>query len=412
MAVPAFTPTPQPPPTTHAGYRGPADAVSSKRLKADVSDTLLLTEPTTTPAAFMIGKLRERRTATQFEYTWLEMRPYPRDVSLTADYAGGNTPGAATTFTMSAADAAKLTPNMVIRHNDTGQLYLVTSIVGTTVNVLANLGGAGADTGFGPTSTDEAMAIVNTAYVDGGDIGEPRTVIDQPVSNYCQIFRTPYGFTGRQINTEFYGGGDKEVTRRWAAVEHAKSLEWSLFFGKKSLLVDSATGKLITLSGGLLDHIKTNIYDVQGNPLDEQNFVNWLEYAMVYGDGGNLNGRGVKYLFASPNICTDIQYWAADRLRHSVIDKQFGLWAEDFETAHGMVRIVRTPSLRNKYGSYAFLTDMNHIRYVAHRGRDTKMYEDRQDPGLDADLEEYMSDVGWQVEIEEAHGAIINYPLS
>jgi hypothetical protein len=375
-----------------------------------VSDTLLLTEPTTTPAAFMVGKLRQRRTATQFEYTWLEMRPYPRDVTITADYAGGDAPGAATSFTMSAADAAKLTPNMVIRSLETGELFLVTSISGTTVNVLANIGGTAVSTTF--TAANGGMDIIHNAYVDGADIGEPRTVIDQPVSNYTQIFRTPFGFTGRQVNTEFYGGNDKDVIRRWAAVEHAKSLEWSLFFGKKALLVDSGTGKLQTLSGGLLNHIKTNIYDLQGNALDEENFVKWLEHAMVYGDGGNLNGRGVKYLFASPRICTDIQFWAADRLRHTVIDKQFGLWAEDFETAHGMVRIVRTPSLRNNNGSYAFLTDMNHIRYVAHKGRDTKLYEDRQGNGVDGELEEYLSDVGWQVEIEEAHGALINYPLT
>lgn len=412
MAVPAFTPTPAPPPTTHAGQRGPNDAVSSKRLKADVSDTLLLTEPNTTPAAFMVGKLRERRTATQFEFTWLEMRPYPRDITLTADYAGGSAPGTAISFTVSAADAAKLTPNMIIRDLKYGQLYLVTSVSGTTVNALANIGGSGNDTGFGPTSTDAAMAIINTAYRDGADIGETRTVIDQPVTNYTQIFRTPYDWTGRQLNTEFYGGSDKTVVRRWAAVEHAKSMEWSLFFGKKAILTDSGSGKLITTTGGLLNHISTNIYDVQGNALDEQNFVKWLEHAMVYGDGGNLNGRGVKYLFASPRICTDIQYWAADRLRHTPIDKQFGLWAEDFETAHGMVRIVRTPSLRAPYGSYAFLCDMNHLRYVAHRGRDTKLYEDREQPGVDGEKEELLSDVGWQIEIEEAHGAIINYPLT
>lgn len=408
MAVPAFTPTAQADPTTFANYRGPNDAVSSKRLKADVSDTLLLTEPSTTPAAFMVGKLRERRTASQYEFTWLEMRPYPRDIILTGNYAGGTAPGAAANLTIAAY--AKLTKNMVIRHNASGELFLVTATpTSTTVATLANLGGTGNDAAI---TQPADFAIVNNAYVDGGDIGEPRTVVDQPVSNYTQIFRTPYGFTGRQLNTEFYGGQDKEVIRKWAAVEHAKSLENSLFFGKKALLTDSTSGKLITLTAGLLSSVKTNVYDVQNNPLDETNFVKWLEYAMIYGDGGNLNGRGMKYLFASPRICTDIQFWAADRLRHTPIDKQYGLWAEDFDTAHGMVRIVRTPSLRAKNGQFGFLMDMNHVRYVAHRGRDTKLYEDRQGNGLDAEMEELLSDVGWQIEMEEAHGAIINYPLT
>lgn len=409
MGAPAFTPTPQAPPTTFAGQRGPNDAVSSKRLKADVSDTLLMTEPSTTPAAFMVGKLRERRTATQFEFTWLEMRPYPRDLTISANYAGGAAPGASVVLVMSAADAAKVVPNNVIRIDATGTLYLVVSVSGGNVTVLANIGGTGVDAAITAPAT---ATIINSAYRDGADIGESRTVIDQPVSNFTQIFRTPYDWTGRQLNTEFYGGSDKDVVRKWAAVEHAKSLEWSLFFGKKALLTDATTGKLVTLTGGLLNHIKTNIYDVQSNALDEVNFIKWLEHAMVYGDGGNLNGRGVKYLFASPRICTDIQLWAKDKLEHSVIDKQFGLWAEDYETAHGTVRIVRTPSLRGKNGSFAFLTDMNHLRYVAHRGRDTKIYEDREQPGVDGEKEELLTDVGWQIEIEEAHGAIINYPLT
>ena len=412
MALPAFTPTPQPPPTTFAGVRGPNDAVSSKRLKADVSDTLLLTEPSTTPAAFMVGKLRERRTATQFEYTHLEMRPYPRDLTLTVAYAGGNAPGASVTLTFSVADAAKLVPNNVIRHNATGELFLVVSIGGAgVVTVLANIGGTANDAAIAVPAA-AAMTIIDSAYRDGSDIGDSRTVIDQPVTNFTQIFRTPYGWTGRQLNTEFYGGSDKDVVRKWAAVEHAKGLEYSLFFGKKALLTDSTSGKLITMTGGLNYHIKTNVYDVQSNAIDETQFIRWLESCMAYGDGGNLNGRGVKYLFASPRFCSDFQLLMKDRLRHTPIDKQFGLWAEDYESAHGMVRIVRTPSLRGNNGTFSFLVDLNHIRYVAHRGRDTKLLEDREANGVDGEREELMSDVGWQVEVEEAHGVIINYPIT
>jgi hypothetical protein len=410
MAAPAFTPTPQPPPTTFAGQRGPNDAVSSKRLKADVSDTLLMTEPTTTPAAFMIGKLRERRTATQFEFTWLEMRPYPRDVTLSTNYAGGAAPGASVTLVFSAADAAKMVPNNVLRVNATGTLYLVVSVSGGNVTALANIGGSGVDAAI---TAPAALTILNTAYRDGADIGETRTVIDQPVSNFTQIFRTPYDWTGRQLNTEFFGGSDKDVIRKWAAVEHAKSLEHSLFFGKKALITDATSGKLVTFTGGLLNHIKTNVWDVNGNAFsDEAEIVRWLEYAMTYGDGGNLNGRGVKYFFASPRICSDIQMLFADKLRHTPIDKQYGLWCEDYESAHGTMRIVRTPSLRGNNGSFGFLVDMNHVRYVAHRGRDTKLYEDRELPGVDGEKEELMSDIGWQVEIEEAHSAIINYPIT
>jgi hypothetical protein len=54
---------------------------------------------------------------------------------------------------------------------------------------------------------------------------------------------------------------------------------------------------------------------------------------------------------------------------------------------------------------------MNHVKYVYHQGRDTKLLENRGGNGVDGSTEEYLSDVAIQLELSEAHGKITRLPL-
>ncbi len=65
--------------------------------------------------------------------------------------------------------------------------------------------------------------------------------------------------------------------------------------------------------------------------------------------------------------------------------------------------ILPTPLFDEHHPDAAYLLDLNHIRYVYLRGRDTKLYYDRQAAGTDGRINEYLSDVGIQVEFEHAH---------
>ena len=70
------------------------------------------------------------------------------------------------------------------------------------------------------------------------------------------------------------------------------------------------------------------------------------------------------------------------------------------------MELIRWPLLDYFHPDRAFLLDLNHIRYVYMRGRDTKLYVDRQANDIDGKTNEYLSDCGVQVNFEHAHAAL------
>ena len=88
-----------------------------------------------------------------------------------------------------------------------------------------------------------------------------------------------------------------------------------------------------------------------------------------------------------------------------------GLKVGKFTTTHGTIMLVPEPLFRRGNEDRSVLVDLNHIRYVFHKGRDTKLLENRQGPGFDSVAEEWMSDVSLMFENEGAHSWIINVPV-
>lgn len=400
-----FAPTVQANPSTHSGYRGTNDAIVTGRVKADIRDELVLVEPKTTPAMFMLSKVREKKTATQYKFGWIEKRPFPRFFTITEAYAGGSAPGASVSLT-AAAQSARIPPRSIIRERVSGELFWVQSVnTGTHVlTCLAFLGGTGVDAAI---DDNAEFDIISDANVDGADINTSFSVVDDLVENFTQIFRKSYAFTGRDLTTSLYGGKDLVGERKWAAVEHSKNLEFAFFFGKKQQLTDSTSGKLLTTTGGLDWHIKTNRYDVGNAWPTEDEFNAAMDYALRDGPSGYLNGKGEKTLFAPPELLVAMQGWAADRLHQTIMDKQYGMVAWKYETPFGSLNIMRTPSLNGALsGGIAFIVDMAAVRLRPHADRDTKIYEDRQGNGVDGYAEEIMTDCGFQIEQEKAHMVI------
>lgn len=409
-----FTPGTPTTPTTHAGYRGPNDAVASGRVKADIAEDILFVEAKVAKAAFVANKLNGKKRSTQWKFQHIEKRPYPRDFVLASNYAGGDAPGASCTLTVSTANAAKITANMVIYNAYVDELFWVSAVNTSTgdLTCLANIGGSANSTAC--TAANSVMSILNSAYVDGSDIGSPRSTVDALVDNYCQIFRTPYGVTGRDENTDMHGGSDLKTERKAAQIEHAKSIENALFHGKPAALTDSTSGKLLTFAGGLDYFITTHVWDLGGTAWPtEDEFIENIAWPMQEGPNGNKNGTGMKYLVCGPGLATQIGLWGLDKLRHTELSRKYGLWCEVFQTPHGEVRILQTPTLSGAInGSKAYLLDMDLIKPRVYQNRDTKVLDNRQGNGIDGMLEEIMTDMGWEIRQDEAHMIIEGLPTA
>lgn len=388
-----FTPNPRTAPSMISGDRGP-EQLNQTRVIADVQDEILLYMPSASPLTTLTGKLRKKRTVTQSKFDFLTKDEYPRTVKLAA-----TSNAADTTIDFEAGTGARIAANYVLLNTRTRESVVVTSMSGADqATVVRGVGSSAQDMEIG-----DSLVFTRAVFEDGTGKGTFKSVKEDAEFNYTEIIKTGYGFTGRQINTDLYGGKDQMTERKWFGIEHTKSIEKMMFFGTRHLITGTHQQ---TFSGGLEFFIKSNIWNLGGTVPSERAFVEFLEEGMRWGRGGSQEGSGTKYLFASSRWVTELEFFAKDKLQYKVLDKQIGLAAMEYVSAHGRVMIIRTPILDYNHPDFAFLVDLNHVRYVRHQGRDTKLMKSIEANDLDGSEEQYVSDVGCQVELEASHSIL------
>jgi len=392
--VAEFNPNPRTDPTLVSGTRGP-ESQNAARVVVDMQDEILLYQPEATPLLTLTGKMRKKREAVNARFEWLEKDEYPRSLEVTAAADSDDT-----AISVVAGQDARVFVGAVVINLRTGENILVNAAPtsGSLGTVVRGIGGGAADIVIG----DKLLYAFN-AYEDGSGLGVLKSIQEFNEYNYTQIIRTPFGFTGRDLVTELYGGRDEMTETKWQAIEHKKSIEYAMAFGKRDLRTPSHQQ---TFTKGVDSFIVTNRWNVEGVSLTERAFVDFLEVGMKWGKGGNQNGSGTKYLLCSSRWLTEINGWVGDRLRYKPIDDSIGFAAQEFNSPHGNVELLRWPLLDYFHPDRAFLLDFNHIRYAYLRNRDTKLYVDRQANDIDGKTNEYLSDVGVQVNFEHAHSAL------
>jgi Family of unknown function (DUF5309) len=376
-----------------SGQRGP-EQLNSVRVKPDVSETILFYVPEATPLLTLTGLMRDKRMATQRQFQWLERDEYPRVTVSSTAYDDDDV-----SIVVATGTGSRFAVPYLIQNLATDEIMRVTAISTDTLTVTRGIGGTAA-----PIAIGDKLLFLASAFEDGADLGTLKTIQDFNLYNYTQIIRTPFGFTGRDLETELFGGRDEKTETKAATIEHKKSIEQVMYFGKRSLA--TATHE-ITTTGGLKYFISTNAWNVSGTPLNKRTFDEFLEEGMKWGLGGNQSkGSGLKYLLCSSRWLTEINSFANPGLRYETLDETIGLAATAYISPHGKVRMMHSPLLDRNHKDHAFLVDPNHLRYVYHRGRDTSLLRDRQLPGIDGESSEYLSDVGIEVSFEHAHAIL------
>ena len=373
---------------------------TSQRIIADVKNKIVMWEPESAPLTVFTKRLGRTREVSQYSYDVLEKEPQPRLVTV----SGAQT-SVDTAIELVAGQGARVAKYYVLRNQRSNEVIWVSSLATDTLTVTRAIGG------FADTMVDgDVLEIMGSAYEDGSSKGTLKSIKETRTYNLTQIIRTPFGFTGRQSVTGLYGGRDPMTERKVQAIEHRKSIEYFMFFGQRQDNTGPNNRKL-SFMGGINFFLQSNIWNCGGNEPTERQFVEFLEYAMRWGDGGNVFGSGTKILFASPRWQTIIESYGRDKIRYEQGETTLGLKIGRYQSVHGEILIVRQPLFVGKDAQYAFLVDPNHVRYVHHVDRDTKLIENIQANDVDGFEEEYISDVSIEVEIEGAHARIEGIPV-
>ena len=397
-----FAPSVRPDPTTVSGYRAPAD-LNSARVVVDMADRILMYQPTATPLLTITGRIKGKRVTKNRKFEWLEKDSKPRLVTGTAVE-----PDIETSIAVSATDDDKLAARDIVRNLRTGEVMLVSAVGSSAFTAVRGIGAAGGGVAASDTAVGDVFAIIGTSYPDNSLIGTFKTIQEYNKYNYTQIFRRPFGFSGRDLVTELYGGDDKTTETKWMAMEHKKDIEYAFIFGNRETIAGDATTKEATFTGGLEWSIQTNRWNVGGVSLNTRVFDEFLEEGLRWGKGGRQQaGAAVKYLFHSSAWGTEINHWVDQQLEYQVLDEQIGFKAAKYVSPHGLVYLVPTPILDEFAPDRAYLLDLNHIDYAYLNKRDTKLLDNREENDRDGEAYEYFSDCGVQVAFEHAHSVLL-----
>ncbi len=387
-----------PVPTAVDGQRAVTD-ILSERVKIDISDTVFQYDSNGSSLALLSSKLRKKRKVSQYLFHIMEKDRYFRYTNLTTAVDADDT-------SLTVDDASIFAKNYLVRNQRTGEVVYVSATGAASINPLTV---TRFDSNQQPMKAGDRLVILSSAYEEGSRLGLDKSVSERLISQRTQTIRTSYSFTGRDENTDMFGGKDPMSERKWQGVEHAVSLEYALWFGVQAEF-DGAGGKKITTMDGVHQFVKDNVFDVNGIPFTKRSWTEWLEYAMRFGKGGKQGSR-TKFLFAAPRFLTEIEGWAHQHLQVTPKDKVFGIDAMTYLSTHGKIIIISHPLFEDK-GDIAYLLDLNHIRYVYHQGRDTQLLKNRGENDRDGSREEIRSDVSIEVVFSKAHGYIRNLPLS
>ena len=145
--------------------------------------------------------------------------------------------------------------------------------------------------------------------------------------------------------------------------------------------------------------IATNVYDAGGTLTESEFDLNICEPVFKY-------GSKTKVLIASPRLVSIINGWGKEKLQLSEGVKRYGLKLREYVSPHGTLIIAPSKALEQYYAYHSFVIDM--MQVWIRTLRDTTLKRNIQANDLDGFIDEYLSELGFMLQVEKAHAALKN----
>lgn len=375
------------------------EAILADEKKVDMVNEFQLLDPDESQFMTILRKLPSspgRATKVQ----WLEDQYFPRQSAVTAaGYIDGTTSIA---IPVTTSTGVYFRAGDLVRNGRTGEMFEVTSVSADNVTCNRNIGGAGHAAGV---SADDLLIVSNSA-AQGADVGTMKVTTRVLGYNYEQIVRQPFGFTNTDVEIDTYGPGDpmNEIAKK--SVEHQRALEAACWFGARAFTSASPSSK--GYMGGLLEFIATN----------KSTSIGTLTLAILNTKLAAIyqHGSRNKVIFSAPVPAAALSGLLANNWVRSTPDERvYGAKVDAFVTgAYGdrVPVIVKREwgtfsSASNQYGSMMVVVDLDYIKRRPLKNRDTSLLRNRQGPGVDSVIHEYLTEQSLQVAVEQAHGLLL-----
>jgi hypothetical protein len=378
------------------------------RLVREVAEDMLLLEPDQTPLLVLTTKNNRKLPADQPKFEWFEKAEVSvwDIVASTTDYSTTTTTILVTDITLYQVGDILLFPQA-----PTSSAMEELALVGTvgTNNVVVTRGFAG--TTAAAIGSTQSIRIMGGALVEGSAVAPVRNQAAVAKASYCAIFKGTVDISGTMESTKAYAApeGKRVELQMEALARHKQEIEaaglWSA--GTASIAVGGSTWS----TQGVKPTIVTNVTDA-ATTFTLLKFNDFCETAFRY-------GASEKLLMAAPKVISALNYFSAKNLLTNVGDTKFGVKISRL-FGNGLGEFILANNFRmgdgvagkNGFTDEAYSIDLPAVsyRYLAgnNKSRDTKLFLDEAKDGKDRTVDQYLSQVGWQIRHEKRHARLFN----
>jgi hypothetical protein len=371
------------------------EAVLADEKVVDMADDFKILDPDTSQFQTILDKLPSK-VATREKVNWLEDEYFP-NLSATAATAESSD----ATVDVTAGEGVYFRAGDLILVGTTGEKLQVVSISADELTVTRSIG----DVAAASAASGVDLIIIGNVSTQNADTGTLKATQRVLGYNYTQIQRNPFGFSGTDIEIETYGSDDPENEIAKKAVEHRRALEHLSWFGARSFV--SSTPNSYGTTGGVQEYISTNVFAAIGT-LSLTSFDSKMQTIFQH---GTLN----KVIFAAPTPARALSNLLANNwVRARPEDRVYGAKVSGFVNgAYGENTPVivkrewgRYSSTSDQPGSWVVVLDLSYVKKRPMRNRNTMLLPNRQNPGVDGRVWDYLTECSLEFSVERAHGLL------
>ena len=379
------------------GLRGTGSFSADDRPK-NYREILLFLKPNTeAPLTALMGRSKEKVTD-DAEFKWFEKGLPQQRVTV----SGSQTSSDTTIEITGSAQAKIFKKGHAVINERTLEVFWVTadpSSPHTSINV-----GRGKGSTAAAMNDLDGLLILGSHHPEGAAVPTAVSYDATVVNNFTEIFRTTLDLTetARVTRLRWDEAGPMREAKREALELHSIEMEKQFLFGSK--VEDTSGAQPERTTQGLNGFVTSNVKDF-ADAVDIDSWENFLED--IFEDGSNeklalIGNRALNVINKLVRNNTEMVVTPKDQT--------FGMAMTTYLTPYGTLMLRQHPLLSKNatFNDWGFIVDMAHIVIRPLRSRDTTYKENRQDAGTDARKDEYLSEIGLEVNHESTHAIFKN----
>lgn len=255
-------------------------------------------------------------------------------------------------------------------------------------------------------ANDLFLLRVGNAQSEGNLSPSASSTNPTKLTNYTQIFKTPYQITKTDLKTKHRTGDPLKNEQIRKTFIHSEKIEQSLFWGRASESLDAANGNQpLRTTGGLRQFITSNVTIFSADPT-VSTFMDAVSTVFDYDAGGAGNER---LAFAGNGalnfLNTMIQTNASTNINYDGTINAWGMRLNRLVLPQGTLAIKAHPlmSVHPVYRYGIFIVNPAGIRYRPLRGRDTHIEKNIQPNDADYVKDQWLTEAGFEFHHERTH---------